>query len=602
MNNLFSSKKIIIIISIIAALVLAVIAGGIVLAVNSGNGNTASKSTSATTSGSNTKSDIPGDDPSSSSSAPSPYSSGDDSSTSSTSSQTPVIETGGLTAADIFYNLPTAKAGSPKTVSANEKDMSLATFHSLYNAATVKKVNGILETSTTVKPKSGGTAYYVSPKGNDNNSGKSTKEAIQTIEKVNNLPLKSGDVVYFERGYEFRGAVKCTVSGVTYSAYGKGAKPVINVSPFNGIGHGTWEPVANYPNLYKYSENISAKDYDIGTLVFDNKICANKAIARTEKDSSGNTKIFNNTTGKPMDNWQYSLCLDLDFYHEYNSGGIYLYSASGNPAQRFKSIEFNIKQNGFSVGVNNITIDNLHIKHAGAHGVAAGTIKNLTVQNCEFSWIGGSIHTGAGSFGRNYATRFGNAVQIYGGCDGFYVKNNYIHQVYDTGVTFQYSSSGAGDAVMQNVEINNNVITYCGYSFEFFCSPKDGTTRYIKDVNISNNLMWYAGYGFCEQRPDKADVAHIKGWGNFYPVKGYFNITNNLFAISRGYYLQAHLDNELSGPKFTGNTYAQVLNRSLGSVGWLTGSRAFTHGMLPDLKELTGDTKPTVIYITGEKQ
>lgn len=58
----------------------------------------------------------------------------------------------------------------------------------------------------------------------------------------------------------------------------------------------------------------------------------------------------------------------------------------------------------------NVTIDNIRVINAGAHGVSAGNCNGLTVRNCEFEWIGGGIqgHT------NGYATRFGNAVEIWG--------------------------------------------------------------------------------------------------------------------------------------------------------------------------------------------
>ena len=67
---------------------------------------------------------------------------------------------------------------------------------------------------------------------------------------------------------------------------------------------------------------------------------------------------------------------------------------------------------------NGAHIDNLCLKYGDCHGVGSGTNEGLTITNCEFGWIGGSIQ-GESIFGRNHPTRFGNAVEIYGGCDGY---------------------------------------------------------------------------------------------------------------------------------------------------------------------------------------
>lgn len=74
-----------------------------------------------------------------------------------------------------------------------------------------------------------GTVYYVSPNGNDDASGTSPENAWKTLAKVSGANLSSGDAVLFERGAEFRGTITGK-AGVTYSAYGTGAKPIINGS------------------------------------------------------------------------------------------------------------------------------------------------------------------------------------------------------------------------------------------------------------------------------------------------------------------------------------------------------------------------------------
>jgi len=48
-----------------------------------------------------------------------------------------------------------------------------------------------------------GADYYVSPSGNDNNSGTSPSEAWQTIDRVNDVDLDAGDSVLFEGGQTF---------------------------------------------------------------------------------------------------------------------------------------------------------------------------------------------------------------------------------------------------------------------------------------------------------------------------------------------------------------------------------------------------------------
>ena len=73
------------------------------------------------------------------------------------------------------------------------------------------------------------TTYYVSPSGNDNNSGTSPTDAWQTIDKVNSVSFGDGDSILFEGGQTFSGSVYfddtdggTVASPLTVSSYGTG--------------------------------------------------------------------------------------------------------------------------------------------------------------------------------------------------------------------------------------------------------------------------------------------------------------------------------------------------------------------------------------------
>lgn len=50
-----------------------------------------------------------------------------------------------------------------------------------------------------------------------------------------------------------------------------------------------------------------------------------------------------------------------------------------------------------------------------------------------------------------------------------------------------------------------------------------------EDYVIAGNLMWDAGTGFCEQRPDRDQDAHIKSCARSNRAAGHV-VRNNLFA------------------------------------------------------------------------
>lgn len=86
--------------------------------------------------------------------------------------------------------------------------------------------------ATGVSMGASGTYYYVSSStGNDNNAGNSESKPWRTLARVNNANLLPGDSVFFKRGDEWRGQLVpksgSTLAPITYSAYSKGAKPLL---------------------------------------------------------------------------------------------------------------------------------------------------------------------------------------------------------------------------------------------------------------------------------------------------------------------------------------------------------------------------------------
>ncbi|MBO7311058.1 MAG: hypothetical protein J6U86_06680, partial [Clostridia bacterium] len=409
-------------------------------------------------------------------------------------------------------------------------------------AQTDAKIESIRNTPNMTIPAEA-TVYYVSNNGNDRANGLTPETAWATLEKVNYSGLPSGSYVCFERGGIWRGTIKAQ-TGVTYTAYGTGDKPALYGSLENGADPTKWKKAKGTENIWYYEG--SQEWADVGTLVFNEGEagCAIKAIREWRNDGN----IYNWTTGHIFDNTYKDLNTDLHFYHDRESISspkyLYLYSEE-NPGNRFESIEFNVGKSliGVDSDVNGVTIDNLCIKYTGAHGVGAGTVKGLTVQNCEFGWIGGSNQGIIQE--RNFETRFGNAVEIYGGCEDYTVQNNYIYQVYDSGITHQWSNvtqaeKDSGEKRVfnhTNVSYLHNVLDYCGFPIEYFVSVvPEGNESTMTNLLMEGNHMWYSGYGFSEQRPpaDRTWGASIKGHAGepSNRANGYV-IKDNIFAYRK---------------------------------------------------------------------
>ncbi|MBR6741410.1 MAG: hypothetical protein IKL93_01570 [Clostridia bacterium] len=383
--------------------------------------------------------------------------------------------------------------------------------------------------------------YYISNDGNDSNDGRTPKTAWASLAKASSVKGSSGTKTYvlFERGGLWRGQL-VTSNHVTYSAYGSGDKPKLYASPFDAGGSknkSKWVESSN--NIWTITS--SQLKEDVGALIFENSSYATKKLKKADVKS------------------------DLQFYHDYTNGVIYLYSTS-NPATRFESIEFNAGKNVISAK-SYVTIDNLCIKFGGKHGVGSATAFELTVKNCEFGWIGGSLHRPGQS-----NTRLGNAVEIYGYCRDYTVIDNYIYQIYDAGITQQITLTDNTLRKQERVLYSGNVIENCNYSIEYWITSNNDNPSYIDTFLIEDNLMWYAGRGLCETRPDKVNACHIQGW-RFYDRNRAINyvvrdnvMIDSLDQIVNIYTTQVNADGSDSMPEFSKNL---ILNSENGKFGVL---------------------------------
>lgn len=84
-------------------------------------------------------------------------------------------------------------------------------------------------------------SYYISPKGNDNNTGLSKSTAWKSLERINRETFHPGDAILFESGCTWNGSLRPLGSGeqgnmITISSYGEDNKPVINIGEAAGVG------------------------------------------------------------------------------------------------------------------------------------------------------------------------------------------------------------------------------------------------------------------------------------------------------------------------------------------------------------------------------
>ncbi len=431
-----------------------------------------------------------------------------------------------------------------------------------------------------------GQTYFVSSAGNDDWDGRTPKTAWRTLRKVTEASLKRGDGVLFRRGDIFRGKL-CAQAGVTYAAYGEGVKPKLYGSDENLAKQDCWELVDSKHHIWKCTRKV----LDVGTLVFnDGEACSRKLIPSFINGKfvcrDNPTKLF----------WiEEEMTQDLDLFCLYTGeleerflngetfllpkttaecyGELYLRCDCGNPGACFQSIEMLPARHIIVVGEqDHVRIDNLCIKYGGAHGIAAGGhVIGLRVTNCEIGWIGGCIQHYDGTdpnfpeIQPGQVTRYGNGVEIYGGCEDFEVSDCYFYQIYDAAITHQMTVREE-IVKMENVLYRNNLVENCVYSIEYFLEKLQENESYMRGIEMSNNILRFSGYGWGQQRPNVDTPAHIKGWNHDNTARN-FTIHDNIFDRSAYRMLHIVAHDKESVPKLYGNTYIQELGGVLGQYG-----------------------------------
>ena len=431
-----------------------------------------------------------------------------------------------------------------------------------------------------------GTVYYVSNNGDDSNDGKSANSAWATLSKVSNADLAAGDAVLFERGSVFRGTISAK-AGVTYASYGEGDMPIIMQSKKNYAQDGLWELVDSANNIWKLTEYVA----DPGVIVFN----ANANAVDCEGEITA-TRLWNkkqdSADRRPYDELK-TAAEDLVYYwgtptstykafNQYSTENALYLRSEKNPNTDYSSIEIGEDKHLFDVGGNDITVDGICFKYGGGHGVSAGTVENLTVRNCVFAWIGGGCLNGASE--DNKSSRYGNAIEIFGGCDGFYVYNNWIYEIFDTGITFQFHYTN-GTYKMVNVEIYDNLVERCYWSLEWWISPKPGAEQNpeVANIYVHDNILreGFNGWGTLHHGNPAWGAMLSSGFGT--NNLSNFKLENNIFdrtyiekdpsIITRMLVISIGSGN--ANIEYTGNIFLQYKNQYIAKVSYSEGETTF---------------------------
>lgn len=343
-----------------------------------------------------------------------------------------------------------------------------------------------------------GQKYYISAVGNDENDGTSPEKAFKSVNALDNVSLKAGDAVLFERDSVFRlvRSINC-ISGVTYGSYGKGEKPKLYFSPKALNDPSLWTPTKK--------KNVWVAEFpytQVATIVFNHGseigYAKRKGLQQLERNGA--------------------------FYHNTEYGFLYLYCDKGNPGKVYSSVEASASGQIFYIDEEsqNIVIDNICMKYSGNFAVnGCENTNGISITNCEMGYIGGAN-------GYMGTVRYGNAVQFWQGAMNLNVSNNWIYQTFDSAISWQGKATAEKPAVYKNTVFDGNLLEYNNADFEFW----DSDYASLDGLQISNNIMRFTSLGWGT-RPDDWGIRGIEAsllvdFQNMSRVKN-VSIKNNIF-------------------------------------------------------------------------
>ncbi len=223
-----------------------------------------------------------------------------------------------------------------------------------------------------------GTAYYVSPRGDDAADGASPQTAWATLDRAGRQNYRPGDQLLLERGGVWTDArLRINSSGaagkpIVIAAYGEGDSPVLSGAVDRGKA-GDWAPAEDVgPNVWVATiKGVSGNQ--------PRQVYLNGQHAHDFYEHC--TYAFDaNVQAEPAD-------VDAPGKWSWNDGKLYLYS-EGDPARQFDRIEVQRQNETLILVGNHIHVRDLTVTQArngvlvnGDHNVIEDLLATLNAQN-----------------------------------------------------------------------------------------------------------------------------------------------------------------------------------------------------------------------------
>ncbi|WP_298069898.1 hypothetical protein, partial [uncultured Mailhella sp.] len=434
-----------------------------------------------------------------------------------------------------------------------------------------------------------GTAYYISNNGDDNNDGLTPETAWRTCDPINprackeviaelaengivipvpKVTLQPGDAVFFERGSVFRLTDQLVLaSGVTYSAYGEGAKPVFTAAEENSARPecwALWYEGENGEKIWRFYKEM----YNACGIVFDDETYAKRvwewptpegwlAVELRQmdpvngicapEDPSADVRLVSAGEYRTVDE---NLSGDLTFLFRpdleglrypvqfdgwYKPGDIYLRCDSGNPGEIYSDIEvIALPDRSLGAGLcvrafdaeeaQDYVLDNLSIKYYGDSAVFGNMkLPGAVIQNCTVEFGGTRILRVESAEPTSNFFAIGDGIYCVTGAE---IRNCYFRH---SGNAFTFENAQETADHLGSYHAYGNLIENCGQGIRTYLINPDGGR--FDELILRDNIVLNSGDSMnnaCFESPTAIDLG-----SDLVQYAGHIEVCDNVLIGSR---------------------------------------------------------------------
>jgi hypothetical protein len=319
--------------------------------------------------------------------------------------------------------------------------------------------------------------YYVSPFGDDGNSGLDPASPWRSVARVNSTAFDPGSQILFQRGGEWRESLVASSSGtaeqpITYDAYGSGAKPHLWGSDV--LDHAAFGPLAGSSSAFSLSSATP-----INSVLIDHQFTHSAQLLTQTTNAQANIDYVKANANS----WFYS------------SGQLYLNTGGADPISDSRTYTAPVRENVvFSNGKDHLIFRNLiadeSAKQDAGYAFRVQGSSDVRIEDSE-AYRAGKHHFGVidstNFVGKNLYTSIAMPDQGYGGASGY--------------VSFSDARRGDDNSTWINIVADNPNGPYPG-----FVSHGGG----LKTLSIQN-LVVHGGAGLFIINENPTGTVNIAG-------------------------------------------------------------------------------------------